>query len=84
MNTQLKTMNSKSNTSVPPRLRAEVESILITEDQLARRIKVLAGEIEDDFRGHEMVVVSLLSGTVMFLADLIRHLNLPPTPYRNL
>ena len=77
MNTQLKTMNSKSNTSVPPRLRAEVESILITEDQLARRIKVLAGEIEDDFRGHEMVVVSLLSGTVMFLADLIRHLNLP-------
>jgi len=66
-----------SKTSVPLRWRKEVESILITDDQLARRIKGLAREIERDFRGREMVVVSLLSGTVMFLADLIRHLNLP-------
>ena len=29
------------------------------------------------FRGREMVVVSLLNGTVMFLADLMRHINLP-------
>ena len=63
--------------NVPLRLRSEVESILITDDQLARRIKILARQIEKDFRGREMVVVSLLSGTVMFLADLIRHLNLP-------
>ncbi len=62
---------------MPPRLRAEVEFILITDAQLARRVKILAREIEKDFRGREMVVVSLLSGTVMFLADLIRHLNLP-------
>lgn len=67
----------KSKSSVPPRLRSEVEEILITEEQLARRIKILAREIERDFRGREMVVVSLLNGTVMFLADLIRHLNLP-------
>jgi hypoxanthine phosphoribosyltransferase len=62
---------------VPPRWRKEVERVLITEEQLARRVKILAREIERDFRGREMVVVSLLSGTVMFLADLIRHLNLP-------
>jgi hypoxanthine phosphoribosyltransferase len=68
---------SNPKTTVPPRLRAEVEFILITDAQLARRVKILAREIEKDFRGREMVVVSLLSGTVMFLADLIRHLNLP-------
>ena len=51
--------------------------MLITEDQIARRIRVMAREIERDFRGREMVVVSLLNGTVMFLADLIRHLSLP-------
>jgi hypoxanthine phosphoribosyltransferase len=44
---------------------------------IARRIKILAREIERDFRGREMVVVSLLNGTVMFLADLVRHLSLP-------
>ena len=62
---------------VPPRWRKEIQSVLITEAQLARRVKSLAREVERDFRGREMVVVSLLSGTVMFLADLIRHLNLP-------
>jgi hypoxanthine phosphoribosyltransferase len=67
----------KTKTSVPPRWRKEIRRILITDEQLARRVKILAREIERDFRGREMVVISLLSGTVMFLADLIRHLNLP-------
>jgi len=70
-------VNAKSKSPVPPRWRKEIERILITDEQLARRVKILAREIERDFHGREMVVVSLLSGTVMFLADLIRHLNLP-------
>jgi hypoxanthine phosphoribosyltransferase len=63
--------------NVPPRWRREVERVLISEAQIARRIRVMAREIERDFRGRELVVVSLLNGTVMFLADLIRHLSLP-------
>jgi hypoxanthine phosphoribosyltransferase len=62
---------------VPPRWRKEVAYVLITEAQLARRVGVLAREIERDFRGRETVVISLLNGTVIFLADLLRHLNLP-------
>lgn len=77
MSTKLKINPSKSQAPVPPRLRSEVEKILITDEQLARRIKILARGIERDFHGREMVVVSLLNGTVLFLADLIRHLNLP-------
>ena len=63
--------------SVPIRWRREVERVLINESQLARRIHEMSKEIEHDFRGREMVVVALLNGTVMFLADLIRHLSLP-------
>ena len=62
---------------VPPRWREEIERVLITEAQLARRVKSLASEIENDFRGRELAIVSLLNGTVVFLADLIRQLNLP-------
>ena len=62
---------------MPPAWCGEVDRILITDAQLAGRVKKMSAEIEDDFRGREMVVVSLLSGTVMFLADLIRHLSLP-------
>ena len=62
---------------MPPPWRSEVDRILITQDEIARRIHRLSADIERDFRGREMVVVSLLNGTVMFLADLIRHLSLP-------
>src|SRR5215813_6424633 len=62
---------------VPAGWRKEVERILITDAELARRIRKMSREIERDFKGHEMVVVSLLNGTVMFLADLIRNLSLP-------
>jgi hypoxanthine phosphoribosyltransferase len=65
------------NTPVPSRWRGEVERILITDAMLARRIRTLAAEIQRDYRNREMVIVSLLSGTVMFLADLIRHLSVP-------
>src|SRR6201987_3024627 len=61
----------------PARWNKEIERMLISDKQLARRIKELSVEIERDFKGHEMVVVSLLNGTVMFLADLIRYLSLP-------
>jgi hypoxanthine phosphoribosyltransferase len=70
-------VRAKPKTAVPPRWRRDVERVLITEAQLARRVQILAREIGRDFHGRETVVVSLLSGTVMFLADLIRHLNLP-------
>src|SRR5712691_7490879 len=66
-----------SAASVPPRWRKEVERILITDAQIARRIKLVARDIARDFTGREMVVVPLLNGTVMFLADLIRNLSLP-------
>jgi hypoxanthine phosphoribosyltransferase len=64
-------------TPVPPRWRKEVERLLVTERMLARRTREMSRGIERDFRGREMVVVSLLNGTVMFLADLIRELSLP-------
>ena len=54
-----------------------MERILITQQQLARRIGELSRQLERDFAGRELVVVAILNGTVMFLADLIRHLALP-------
>ncbi len=62
---------------VPPGWKWDVARVLISERQIARRIGALSAEIERDFKGRELVVVSLLTGTVVFLADLIRHLTLP-------
>jgi hypoxanthine phosphoribosyltransferase len=70
--------NSKRQTApVPPRWRKEIARVLISDVQIARRVKSLAQEIERDFAGQDVVVISLLNGTVMFLADLIRHCSMP-------
>ena len=61
----------------PARWRRELRGVLIRQRQIAERVRELAGAIERDFAGRDLVVVSLLNGTVMFLADLIRHLSLP-------
>ncbi len=61
----------------PPRLRKEIEYVLISRTQIHRRVRELAKQIESDFAGRDLVVVSLLNGTVMFLADLIRSLDMP-------
>src|SRR5258708_9230781 len=68
---------TRSNANVPARWRGEVERILITDRQIARRVRSMSLDIERDFARREMVVVSLLNGTVTFLADLIRNLSLP-------
>lgn len=62
---------------VPKRWGKEIAHVLITEEQIAARIAGMTRQIQRDYRNRELVVVSLLSGTVMFLADLIRHLELP-------
>src|SRR5262249_44869160 len=43
----------------------------------ARRVGVLASQIQKDFAGRDLVIVALLNGTVVFLADLLRRLSLP-------
>jgi hypoxanthine phosphoribosyltransferase len=73
----LSALRSASAKSIPARWRGEVAQVLITEQQIARRVRQLSEELMRDFAGREFVIVSLLNGTVMFLADLIRHLSLP-------
>jgi hypoxanthine phosphoribosyltransferase len=70
-------IRADSSARVPARWRKEVQYVLITEDEIARRIRAMSRAIARDFSGRDMVVVSLLNGTVMFLADLIRNLSLP-------
>ncbi len=62
---------------VPPLWRADIARVLLTQDQIAARVQELARDISRDFAGRDTVVVAVLNGTVMFLADLLRHLTLP-------
>ena len=54
-----------------------LERILVTEDELARRMAELAAEIDADYQGKEILLVGVLKGAVMVVADLTRHLHTP-------
>jgi hypoxanthine phosphoribosyltransferase len=55
----------------------DIERVLLTEEQIAHRVEELAAEITRDFKGRDTVVVAILNGAIMFLADLLRHLAFP-------
>lgn len=52
-------------------------SLLYSKTQLAGRVDQLADMINRDYQGKELVVVGILKGTFVFLADLVRCLKLP-------
>jgi hypoxanthine phosphoribosyltransferase len=55
----------------------DLEKVLIPEDELQARIKELAGQIDEDYRGKELLLVGVLKGAVMVMADLARALHVP-------
>ncbi|HEX3719907.1 MAG TPA: hypoxanthine phosphoribosyltransferase [Verrucomicrobiae bacterium] len=67
----------RRKTEPPQHWRKEIESVLISEQALARRVASLAREIQKDFAERDLVIVALLNGTVVFLADLLRRLSMP-------
>lgn len=54
-----------------------IKSVLISEDQIARKIDALAQRILRDYQNEAPVIVGVLTGSIMFLADLIRRLPIP-------
>ncbi len=51
--------------------------VLLTEDQLADRVNELGRQISRDYAGKPLLVVGILKGSAVFLADLIRAIDLP-------
>lgn len=50
--------------------------ILYSEDRIQRRVRELAAQITEDFRGEPLVLLGVLKGACIFLADLARDIQL--------
>ena len=51
--------------------------VLITHEEIQTRIASLGAQITADYAGRSIVLVGVLKGSFMFLADLVRHIDLP-------
>lgn len=51
--------------------------VLIPHEQIQQRVAELGRQITQDYAGRSLVMIGVLKGSFMFLADLIRHIDLP-------
>jgi len=56
-----------------------IDRVLIAPWRIRRRVRRIARQVERDFAGRDLVIVAVLKGCVLFLADLLRHLEIPAT-----
>ena len=54
----------------------EIGEILVQADELQHKIKQMAAEIVADYKGKDLLLIGVLKGAFLFLADLMRHLEL--------
>jgi tRNA(Ile)-lysidine synthase len=61
------------------RLEDDIESVVVSEKEIAAKVEELAAAIDADYAGRELVLVGVLKGAIMVMADLARALTLPVT-----
>lgn len=58
-------------------MHQDLESILLTEAQIAQRVSEMGEEISLDYAGKDLMLVSVLKGSIVFMADLMRAISFP-------
>lgn len=76
------TLGSSIESTRPPAGSASasessIAETLVSSDELRRRVAEMGREISDDYAGRDLLMVGVLKGAVVFLADLMRHLSVP-------
>ncbi|GFH65042.1 hypoxanthine phosphoribosyltransferase [Streptomyces gougerotii] len=58
---------------------ADLESVLLTKEEIDAKLVELAGRIDQEYAGKDLLIVGVLKGAVMVMADLARTLSTPVT-----
>ena len=58
-------------------MQDDIQSVLISEQQLADAVKKLGEQISRDYADRNLMMVSVLKGSVVFMADLMRAISVP-------
>jgi len=56
-------------------VKADLAHVLYTKEEIQERVAELAAQIDKDYEGRDILVVGVLKGAVMIMADLVRALN---------
>lgn len=62
---------------VASKLDEDIERLVLSEDQIKQRVMELGEEISRDYAGKDLMLIGILKGCVVFLADLVRNISVP-------
>ena len=57
-------------------MKNDIKDILFTEEKIAERIAQMGAELTKEYEGKNIMIIGVLKGCFMFLADLVRHIDL--------
>ena len=63
--------------TVPEQACSEVGEVLVSAEDLQRRVAELGAQISHDYAGKPLLLIGVLKGAVFFLSDLMRHVDIP-------
>ena len=55
----------------------DIKNVLVSEEELKAKVRELGAQISRDYEGKNLVLVSILKGSVVFMADLMRAVSIP-------
>ena len=55
----------------------DIKTVLVSEEELKAKVAELGAQISKDYEGKNLVLVSILKGSVVFMADLMRAVSIP-------
>ena len=58
-------------------MRQDIEEVLFSEEQISQIVARIGQEISRDYAGKNLLLVSVLKGSVVFMADLMRAITIP-------
>jgi hypothetical protein len=58
-------------------VQSDIERVLFDEPAIHKRLDEMAAQITADYSDRELTVIAILTGTLMFMSDLLRRIPLP-------
>lgn len=58
-----------------PAIHPDLDSVLVTKEQIRRRVKALGRELKRIYGDEEITVVAIMNGAILFTADLLREID---------
>ncbi|CDI48249.1 hypoxanthine phosphoribosyltransferase [Clostridium tetani] len=55
----------------------DIKEVLYSQEELRKKIKEMGKKISEDYKGKDLILIGVLKGSVIFMADLMKEINIP-------